>query len=95
MYFVTLQAEGADKETDENHDEGINKGRTEVGGHIAIEFYNTFNVQTLKTANGGRYKVFYKPAGNNRIEHHKQIVADHGGVTVNMPLGTFGLQLLI
>ena len=90
-----LQAEGADEETHDNHQNGVGHHGGGVGADLPEGLSHLLRVQAAELAGGGGDKILDHPAGNGGVKHHEQVVARHGGVAVEVPLAPPRLQLLV
>ena len=92
---AVLQAHGADGKAGNDHHQHIAHHGHRVAQHLVKQFPYPGGVCPHELACGGVHKIVEHPAGHRGVEHHEQIVARHGHIAVEVPLGALGLQLLI
>jgi len=94
-FQTTLKAERADDGCQGHGCDGVESHGFGVLGHGGEHFADSGSVQSHKFTCGSVHKILDHPAGDGAVAHQQDDVAGQGNITVNMPLGALGLQLLV
>ena len=91
-FYPFLESHIANAKTAEHYSYHIQCHRQRVSQKSTKHIPDAFCIKAIKTSGNHLVYIVKHPAGNCRIEHHKQHIACNGPILIPVPLGSFGLQ---